>query len=113
MRPDLLQARKTIHIALPKEVHAGLKTVLFKYGLSMQEAIGEFARLIACNDKQAIRVIEELVRIQLEEIKDGLRKKNGDRSSNLNKKIGELDQETLYDMINNIRENNETTRDDS
>ena len=55
------QTKKTVHVNLRKETHAGFRTQLFKYDLSMQETFEEFAQLVAAENGRAIRIITELV----------------------------------------------------
>lgn len=96
MRPDLFQDRKGLHVKMIKEVHSGFRTELFKRGLSMQEAINEFARLISDGDNRALRILDNFVvrklRNQLEDARRDVEQKN-DAS------FGEFDRDTLYNLI--------------
>jgi hypothetical protein len=56
-----LQTKKTVHINLKKETHAGFRAQLFKLDLSMQETFEEFAQLVAAENSRANRILEELV----------------------------------------------------
>lgn len=93
MRTDLLQDRKCVHVKLDKEVHAALRARLFQHNLSMQEVFDEFAKLIATDDRSANRIVENLVMRKVKEAIEGKPKRQRDRS------VGELDHDTLYDLI--------------
>jgi hypothetical protein len=79
------ERRKSLHIALFKGTHLMFKSEVAKYNLSMQEAIEEFASLVAEGDSRAISIIEELL----------VRKRAGASTKRILKK----NVEDLYDMI--------------
>lgn len=93
MRTDLLQDRKCVHVKLDKEVHAALRARLFQHNLSMQEVFDEFAKLIASDDSRANRMLEQLVMRKVRDAIEGKPKRVRERS------VGELDHDTLYDLI--------------
>ena len=94
MRADLFQDKKCIHVKLDKNVHAELRSRLFKHNLSMQEVFDEFAKLFVSDDNKATRIVENLVQRKLKEAIEGLsRPKRSERSFN------ELDHDALYDLI--------------
>lgn len=94
MRPDLFRDKKCIHIKLTKEVHAGLRSVLFTRGMSMQEVHEELSRLIATGDKRLERILDEYARRRVQQQIDKL------KAPKSKERIGELDQDALYDLIN-------------
>ena len=94
MRADLFRDRKGVHVKLKKDVHAGFRTKLFEHGLSMQRVFNEFARLVACGDDRAMRIVQNLVRRELREKLDGYERQRQEEES-----LNELDQEALYDLI--------------
>ncbi len=53
--------KKSIHIALLKETHAGFKIKSFEYGLSMTEMIEEFAKQVVQGDSWADKMLNDLV----------------------------------------------------
>lgn len=94
MYADVFRDKKDIHIALDKAVHAALRGVMFKHGLSMQECLNEFARLVAAGDKRAMKIVEDLVvRKVAEQIGGFTGKKN-------NKPLGDIDRDAMYSIIN-------------
>lgn len=95
MRSDLFRSRKGIHLKLTKEVHSGLRQRLFLRGLSMQEVFDELARLICVEDKRLEKILDEYVKRKLQEELDRLSRPG----SHSKEKIGELDQDALYDLI--------------
>ena len=96
MRSDVFQSRKTVHINFKKEVHAAFRTKMFERGLSMQVALEEFARLVAADDPRLLKVLDELARRRVQEQIAMLESKK----PRVNPPVGELDQDTLYDLIN-------------
>ena len=95
MRGDLLCKKKCVHIKLSKEVHAALRSKLFEQGVSMQEVFDEFACRIAQADHSAIKIVERLAERKLQESLLSLE----DRKKLKDESLGELDRETLYDLI--------------
>ncbi len=103
MRHDLFQARKCIHITLKKEVHSGFRAKMFERGMSMQEVVEEFARLVASDDSRANKLLDEYARRRLLETIERAKKPREPE------RIGELDNNSLYDLIQLEEENNEAT----
>lgn len=54
------EAKKSVHINIPRETHALVKTNCFKYGLSMQDIFEELAQMIAAEDPVAIEMMNDL-----------------------------------------------------
>lgn len=96
IRTDILHDRKCIHVKLKKDVHLKLRERLFQHQLSMQSIFDEFSRLIVNNDKRAMKIIEDLVlRRAQEQLEKPIKKSTTYNREN----IGELDHNTLYNMI--------------
>lgn len=91
---DLFKSRKCIHIKLKKDVHRALRTKLFERNLSMQEVIDELARLISEGDKRLEKILDEYV---VKKANREMAKLNGVKREV--EKLNELDQDTLYDII--------------
>ena len=51
------ETKKSIHINLSRESHAGFKKFLFDYGLSMQEVFEYFASQVAEEDNYAVKIV--------------------------------------------------------
>lgn len=79
-----LNAKKSVHINLDREIHAKFRTVLFDKGLSMQEVLNDFARHVAIGDPVLIRILDELVE----------RKRNKTKE-----RLTETDAETLFNIL--------------
>jgi len=90
---DLLRSHKGVHIKVSKDVHAELRAKLFKYNLSIQEVMNEFATQFVLGNKDAERIIDTFVKKKLKDQLEGLRNRNRER------RIDELDQDALYDLI--------------
>jgi hypothetical protein len=102
MRPDIFVNKKGIHVKLGKDVHAGFRSTMFKHGLSMQDSLEEFARLVSINDDTAMLIIKNLVRRKTKESIEKYRERV--------QKINELDHDTLYDLIEGDVRTDETNR---
>lgn len=100
MRADVLFDKKCIHLRLDKETHAHLRARLFKHGLSMQEVFGEFARCFVADDSKAVKIVEDLVMSKVREVvgeEQYQKRKYVKRQKQ--RRIGELDHDALYNMI--------------
>lgn len=89
MRTDLFQDKKCIHLRLDKEVHSHLRAKLFQHGLSMQQVFEEFAKQFVAEDKRAVKIVEDMILVKLSTPTRQPRQK----------RVGELDHETLYNLI--------------
>lgn len=96
MRPDLFFGRKTVKIKLTKEVHAGFRGKVITRGMTMQEVFDELARLIATDDSRLDHVLKEYAKRKVKEEYERLLNPKPLRQDH----IGELDHESLYDLIN-------------
>jgi len=107
IRPDLYKDRKCIHVMISKEDFAEFRALMFKFGVSMQDAYGAFARSVIENGT-GVKIIEALVRKKL---KEAIEREITHAKKPLIKKITEYDHETLYDIINSSEdEENEFER---
>lgn len=96
MRHDIFCDKKSIHVKLAKDAHASLRQKLFKYGLTMQDLFHEAAMMALSDDRKAENLLERISKKKLEENIRRLDKKLQGRSGPT---IGELDAETLYNLI--------------
>lgn len=97
IRTDILHERKGIHIKLRKDVHLKLREKLFHHQLSMQWVFDEFAKLVINEDRNAMKIVEDLaLRRARESLDKPIKKSDGYNRGNIN----ELDHNTLYNMIN-------------
>lgn len=88
---------KGIHIKLDKQTHTDFKAKLVYCGVSMQEALEEFARLVGVGNLSAIRMLDRLVREKLKKelAQAGMQPyRPGQR-----RRLRELDPDKLYDLI--------------
>lgn len=78
------QEKKSLHINLKRETHAGFRTELFKLHLTMQESLEEFASLVAIGHPKAMSILHDLVsKKENEEIK----------------KLSDTDADEIYKML--------------
>ena len=92
MRYDLFQDRKGVHIKLTKDSHVGLRKILFEKGISMQMVFEEFAKRVIARDASAIKIVDNAIKIKL-------RTELNEHKRPLEHGLGELDNETMYDLI--------------
>ncbi len=78
------QTKKSVHINLTKDAHAGVKIECFKRSLSMQEAFEEFAQLIAAEHPDALEILDDVA----------LRKRN-----KIVRQLSAVDAESIFDAI--------------
>lgn len=98
MRSDVFIDKKCIHVKLSKETHTALRTKLFKHNISMQDLFEECARLVASETQRGQSIVESIVNRKIKDAISGTGKKKKDIS------FGELDADTLYNMINGSSE---------
>lgn len=99
MKHSIFKTHTSIHLQLPSETHIGFRTELFKKQLTIQEALGEFARLIAEGDKKAHHMLDELVVRKIQDQIEGIRKSDSS--------LGELDKDTVYSMIHGEKDDDQ------
>lgn len=93
MRGDLLHENKGIHIKLKKDIHVNFRAEMFKAGISMQEAINEFALQVAEGTKAGKNIVNSAAS---KKIKQSIEKISNRREP----KYAEVDVDTLYELIN-------------
>jgi hypothetical protein len=89
---SIFETHKDLHVKLSKDAHISLRTLLFKNGLSMQEFFEEVTQLIHAEDRLTLRIIENLVTKKAEAKLNKIKKERS---------LSELDQETLYNLLEN------------
>ena len=93
MRGDLLHENKGIHIKLKKDIHINFKAEIFKSGISMQEAISEFALQVSEGTKSGQNIVNAAASKKIKQsIEKSTRKKD--------LKYNDIDVDTLYELIN-------------
>lgn len=102
MRLTQLHSRG-VHIKLTAETHKYFRMRLLEQGVTMQDAFEEFARLVGGGNASMNWVIDRLVQQQLQKELNSMgldravkKKRRGYQSTRLR----ELDDNVLYDMIN-------------
>jgi predicted KAP-like P-loop ATPase len=56
----LLSSKKSVHINLEKETHAGMRSILFNADLTMQDFFAACAHRLASEDNRFIRMLDEI-----------------------------------------------------
>jgi type II secretory pathway component PulF len=107
MTSDVFVVRRCIHVKLSKDVHFAFRTRLLERGLTMQDAMDEFARLVADEDHRAMKIVERLA------ARNAQAELNAARAvPDRLRKVSELDAETLYNMINSGEEDGDQGQQD-
>jgi hypothetical protein len=99
---------KIVHVKMDKVMHANFKAQLVHHGLSMQEALMEFARLVGSGNLTANNLLEKLLREQARQELASVGVAQSPRRKP--RRLSELDPERLYDLINEV-DSNETSTD--
>ena len=95
MRNDIFQSRKTVHIKIPKEVHATLREKMFKHNLTMQDVFQDLAEVLVSDPSRCEKLVQKIVTKKLKRILEG-------RTPHKESKkmiMGELDSDTLYSLL--------------
>ena len=80
----MIKSKKSLHINLKHETHAGLRIECFKRVLSMQEVIEEFASRVANESNDVLRIMDQLVK---------------DKQVKAVKKYTKTDIDTIYSLL--------------
>jgi hypothetical protein len=102
MRHDLFFGRKSVHVKLTKESHAALREKLFRYGITMQDLFQEAADMVLSESPKAERLLQ---RVAKKKLIATLEKTNRNRHLH----IGELDSETLYNLLEGTEDGKDNT----
>ena len=89
---------KAVHVKLDPLTHTRFKANLVELNASMQEAFEFFARLVGEGNKSALRMVAQMKRQRIKDALNGTGLKPG--LGGMRRGVGELDEETLYDLIN-------------
>jgi hypothetical protein len=54
------ETKKSVHINIPRETHALVRSQCFKYNLTMQDIFEELAQMIAAEEPEAIEMMSNL-----------------------------------------------------
>lgn len=99
MKSHVLVDRRCINVKLCKEVHASFRSKLLERGITMQDAMDEFAKLIADDDQRALGIVDRLATKKAQAELTAISK-----SKDHSRKMSELDAEALYNMISDGEE---------
>jgi len=99
MRHDLFYDKKSIHIKLTKESHTALREKLFRYGVTMQDLFQDTADIVLSDTPRAEKLLQRVAKKKLAASLEKLGR--GQRAQ-----LGELDSETLYNLLEDENDNN-------
>lgn len=102
MRHDLFFHKKSVHVKLTKEVHTALREKLFRHGITMQDLFHEAAEMVLLEGPKADRLLEK---ISKKKLLSALEKVN--RHQNM--QLGELDSDTLYNLLEDSNDDETTS----
>jgi len=54
------ETKKSVHINIPRETHALVRSQCFKYNLTMQDVFEELAQMIAAEEPEALEMMSNL-----------------------------------------------------
>lgn len=98
---------KGVHVKLDRETHYRFRTRLLQHDVTMQDAFEEFARLVGIENPAAVRMIERMVNERIKRDLDNVGIKSTKRKP---RRLSELDNERLYDIINEGHDESERGR---
>jgi hypothetical protein len=101
MRSDILVDRKCIHIKLPKEAHLAMRQEALSRNISVQTIVSELAISIARKENWAIKFLDRIV---TQAIKKSLEAAQNPQLADLGKRIGSVDDNTIYALIQSLRD---------
>lgn len=68
---DTFRAFKDIHVKLDKDTYLALRTLTFKYDMSIQEIFNEVAMMITTESRDGMKIVNAINRRKLKEVLDG------------------------------------------
>jgi hypothetical protein len=101
VRHDLFYGRKSVHVKLTKEVHAALREKLFRHGITMQDLFHEAAEIALLDSPRSEKLLQKVAKKKLVAT---IEKTNRNRHL----QIGELDSETLYNLLEDADDDKDT-----
>ena len=108
LHPDIFRDKKCIHIKLNKETHTALKILLFEKKMSMQEVFEEFAVHLVEQTSSGKKVLKSVSNKKMEAFLEG-RKRLIRKSP---EKMGDVDIDSLYDVISGMSGRGDFDEDD-
>lgn len=103
MRNDIFVSRKSVHIKLPKELHAILRQKLFKHNLTMQDMFEEYSSILVEDSQRSDKNIQRVVTKKMKAIMEG----KGRKKERKELIMGELDSDTLYNLLEETERHND------
>jgi len=94
---DPYQDRKAIHINLKKETYVEVRKHLFSKGISLQEFFDKCAEELVRDSRFSLNSILE--RLVLDKTKKEMEKSKFKERKRIDRKLSELDVNTLYSLI--------------
>ena len=80
----LLSPKKSVHINLEKETHAGMRSILFNADLTMQDFFAACAHRLASEDNHFIKMLDEV---------------REEKQNKTLEKMSDLDIERIFDIL--------------
>lgn len=105
---DMFVDKKSIHVKLKPDIHASLRGKLFHYNLTMQDIFDGFAKLVAKDDKKAIKILEYLAQDKIENtILRAENKEKIKKEEHRQYYLSELEEEAMYNLIKGTQEDDD------
>ena len=103
----LFDRRRCVHVRIPKDAHAGLRTICFQRRISLQEVFSAIAEMISKGDRRMERVLDEIVTQKVQAELEGLTRRQRLAASEV---MSNSDTDVLFNLINSeekLEEGNE------
>lgn len=89
------QTKKSVHINLTKSTHSGLRVMLLKRGVSMQEVFNRVASMLCDGNPHMMKIIDDI---------------ETEKKEKHIKQVTRSDSETIFELIENSNPFGETER---
>jgi hypothetical protein len=105
LRHDVFFGRKSVHVKLGRDLHTSLREKLFRHGITMQDLFQEAAEMAVMDGVRSEKMLEKIAKkkllVSLEKLESGK-----------NSRIGELDSETMYNLLEGIDDDETAAREE-
>jgi|APGre2960657468_1045069.scaffolds.fasta_scaffold109581_1 hypothetical protein len=104
MSVNIFIDRKSIHFKLSTDIHAALRTRLFKHNITMQELFDECACLVALDTAKGQSIINLITNKKIKKVLSVSCTSSIIAKKKKKESFNDLDSDALYNMINELEE---------
>lgn len=104
MSVNIFIDKKSIHFKLRTDIHAALRTTLFKHNITMQELFDECACLVALDTAKGQSIINLITNKKIKKVLSVSCTSSIIAKKKKKESFNDLDSDALYNMINELEE---------